>query len=54
VIDNALVINSGSSATKYHQLIQPSAGHAVASGLIEPIGGPAGAATHKYAGPPRQ
>jgi acetate kinase len=40
-----LVINSGSSSMKY-QLVDPAAGSAAASGLIERIGGE-GVATHK-------
>jgi acetate kinase len=51
-----LVINSGSSSMKY-QLVDPAAGTALATGLIERIGGD-GVATHKagggtenYAGP---
>lgn len=51
-----LVINSGSSSMKY-QLVDPVAGAALATGLIERIGG-AGVATHKsgevkedYSGP---
>lgn len=43
-----LVINSGSSSMKY-QLIDPVQGSAIASGLIERIGGE-GAATHKSRG----
>ena len=43
-----LVINSGSSSMKY-QLVDPAAGSAAASGLIERIGGD-GVATHKSGG----
>ena len=43
-----LVINSGSSSMKY-QLVDPAEGTAIASGLIERIGGE-GAATHKSRG----
>lgn len=43
-----LVINSGSSSMKY-QLVDPAAGSAAASGLIERIGGE-GIATHKSGG----
>ncbi|HEY4992669.1 MAG TPA: acetate kinase, partial [Nakamurella sp.] len=45
-----LVINSGSSSMKY-QLIDPAAGVAAASGLIERIGQD-GVATHKAGGQP--
>ncbi len=45
-----LVINSGSSSMKY-QLVDPERGAAVASGLIERIGGN-GTATHKADGDP--
>ena len=43
-----LVINSGSSSMKY-QLVDPAAGSAAATGLIERIGGE-GVATHKSGG----
>ena len=46
-----LVINSGSSSMKY-QLVDPGAGSAAATGLIERIGGE-GVATHKSGGPRR-
>ncbi len=42
-----LVINSGSSSVKY-QLIDPSSGHAIASGLVERIGEPEGHIQHRY------
>ncbi|MFS0704485.1 acetate kinase [Cellulomonas sp. 179-A 9B4 NHS] len=40
-----LVVNSGSSSVKY-QLVDPVAGEAVASGLVERIGEPRGAVKH--------
>ncbi len=40
-----LVVNSGSSSLKY-QLVEPSSGTAVASGLVERIGEPGGVADH--------
>jgi acetate kinase len=42
-----LVINSGSSSIKY-QLVDPVAGVAVASGLVEQIGEPEGRVRHDY------
>ncbi len=42
-----LVVNSGSSSIKY-QLVDPEAGHAVASGLVERIGEKTGTVKHKY------
>ena len=44
-----LVVNSGSSSIKY-QLVDPAAGQAVASGLVERIGEKTGAVKHTYAG----
>ncbi|MTD15399.1 acetate/propionate family kinase [Nakamurella sp. YIM 132087] len=44
-----LVINAGSSSMKY-QLVDPAAGAAVATGLIERIGDPHSRAVHTYAG----
>lgn len=41
-----LVINSGSSSIKY-QLLDPTSHEVFASGLVEQIGEPSGAATHK-------
>ena len=42
-----LVLNSGSSSIKY-QLVEPVAGTAVASGLVERIGEPDGRATYSF------
>lgn len=42
-----LVVNSGSSSIKY-QLVDPVAGQAVASGLVERIGEKTGAVKHKH------
>jgi acetate kinase len=42
-----LVVNSGSSSIKY-QLVDPAAGRAVASGLVERIGEKTGAVKHTY------
>lgn len=42
-----LVVNSGSSSIKY-QLVDPAAGRAVASGLVERIGEKTGAVKHKH------
>lgn len=42
-----LVVNSGSSSIKY-QLVDPDAGQAIASGLVERIGEKTGAVKHKY------
>lgn len=42
-----LVVNSGSSSIKY-QLVDPEAGQAIASGLVERIGEKTGAVKHKY------
>ena len=44
-----LVVNSGSSSIKY-QLVDPVAGQAVASGLVERIGEKTGAVKHTHAG----
>ena len=44
-----LVINSGSSSMKY-QLVDPDEGTAVATGLIERIGGAGSEGTHHYGG----
>jgi acetate kinase len=44
-----LVINSGSSSFKY-QLIDVESEHSLASGLVERIGGPMGAARHRVQG----
>ena len=42
-----LVLNSGSSSIKY-QLVEPVAGTAVASGLVERIGEPDGCVTYSF------
>lgn len=45
--DTVLVINSGSSSIKY-QLVDPAAGTALASGLVERIGERTGRVVHKH------
>ncbi|GAA4487233.1 acetate kinase [Rhodococcus olei] len=45
--DSVLVVNSGSSSIKY-QLVDPAAGVAIASGLVERIGEPDGRITQRH------
>ncbi|WP_426592972.1 acetate/propionate family kinase [Cellulomonas sp. McL0617] len=48
-MSTVLVINSGSSSIKY-QLVDPTSGEAVASGIVERIGDDEGSIKHTYAG----
>lgn len=46
---SVLVINAGSSSVKY-QLVDPAAGEAIASGIVEKIGSSEGSVSHKVDG----
>lgn len=46
---SVLVINAGSSSVKY-QLVDPAAGEAIASGIVEKIGSSEGSVSHKFEG----
>ena len=46
---SVLVINAGSSSVKY-QLVDPTGGEAIASGIVEKIGSSEGSVSHKFEG----